>query len=551
MLAAVVVAVVLIAPNPIRKLIGSNQPTADDTGEADGEGTATAADGEAGETGNQTGESHEPGATSGESEVAAADSKLLEGVPAPPSESGGLLGFLPPVDTGGTPDPADLEFERGGNSPALTSALASNDDLNDSLSDASGFPAPLPSLGEDADAPQTSSEAPTQSAPTSKAPTLSLGSLMSAFSLKGKSEGESENGGTLSSKETPQRLPATNPAAQFAPPSVAPPSVASSTPSRTSQPESQPERSVVKRLPQTDEPSLPRGTLGRPVESGRPDRNLVLFARELVQLRVLEDWFVTEAAAGRDVRLVMSPTKYKDHLEHGMWIACHVLQGPETRDAQESLLTDRIAAITRQRAQNISTQPMTIGEWTGVRGNFTMEIEPVKVGPASQRQPKPRKYDGFHAVVTTPWALVELHGIAPAESDGAMGQLDSLVSTMELRSPKPWPSAAKPQTQEAAAIHGVWKSSRGRMRIYGSGRVDLETDRSLLLSSPASRQQAEGLNVRPGAPRLRGAYRATGDLLRITWEDGSQLNLRWKLSKGNLLMTDHLGQISKLKPLLE
>ena len=54
-----------------------------------------------------------------------------------------------------------------------------------------------------------------------------------------------------------------------------------------------------------------------------------------------------------------------------------------------------------------------------------------------------------------------------------------------------------------------------------------------------------------GPPRLRGTYRAAGDVIYITWVDGSRLNLRWKLSKGKLLVTDHQGQISKLKPLIE
>ncbi len=49
--------------------------------------------------------------------------------------------------------------------------------------------------------------------------------------------------------------------------------------------------------------------------------------------------------------------------------------------------------------------------------------------------------------------------------------------------------------------------------------------------------------------KLRGTAVAQDDLLLVTWSDGSRTNYRWRLYQGDLLLTDHLGRTSRLKPL--
>ena len=51
---------------------------------------------------------------------------------------------------------------------------------------------------------------------------------------------------------------------------------------------------------------------------------------------------------------------------------------------------------------------------------------------------------------------------------------------------------------------------------------------------------------RPAA-QLTGRYQANGDLLLITWDDGSQLNYRWLVTDGDLMLTDHYGRVSQLR----
>ncbi|MCA9177237.1 MAG: hypothetical protein KDB14_22265 [Planctomycetales bacterium] len=306
------------------------------------------------------------------------------------------------------------------------------------------------------------------------------------------------------------------------------------------------DRSLLAPAPAPSPANAEPGELEQPIEASQSAANLVLFARRMVEMRVDENWFVTETAAGRDVRLVLSAQTYDDKLENGLWVSCHVIRGPEDRAAQEELLMERIAAITRQRATEVVTSGWKVDRWSGVRGEFRLEIQPVAVrGEAPQRS-----YRGLHALLTTPWALIEIHGVTPADDEASWNTLLQTVDSLRVREPQAWPRETTPRTADAEAALGVWKSSRGRLRLYDNGRVDIEADKVMLLSTPASRQEAEQL-AKQGPPRLRGAYQATGDVLRITWEDGSRLNLRWKLSKGKLLVTDHHGKIAKLKPLLE
>ena len=51
---------------------------------------------------------------------------------------------------------------------------------------------------------------------------------------------------------------------------------------------------------------------------------------------------------------------------------------------------------------------------------------------------------------------------------------------------------------------------------------------------------------RPSKP-LAGTFEARDDLVFIHWDDGSRLNLRWRLQDNDLFLTDHEGQISHLK----
>jgi hypothetical protein len=92
---------------------------------------------------------------------------------------------------------------------------------------------------------------------------------------------------------------------------------------------------------------------------------------------------------------------------------------------------------------------------------------------------------------------------------------------------------------DAAEVLGAWRGSRGQLALYDNGRIVLWS------ATPAN-----GTQHAPSAPvALEGRFSAEGDVLYISWRDGSRSNLRWKLRDENLLLSDHRGQLSLLQRL--
>ena len=114
-----------------------------------------------------------------------------------------------------------------------------------------------------------------------------------------------------------------------------------------------------------------------------------------------------------------------------------------------------------------------------------------------------------------------------------------------IRTPRP--IAELQEVASAEPILGSWKSYRARLRLDGSGQIHLNFDRHRVQTIDRLGSQQTPKRI----ARLAGTYQARDDLLLITWDDGSKLNYRWRIHRGELLLTDHTGQMSRLKRLLD
>ena len=94
---------------------------------------------------------------------------------------------------------------------------------------------------------------------------------------------------------------------------------------------------------------------------------------------------------------------------------------------------------------------------------------------------------------------------------------------------------------------GLWKGLRAQLRFGGDGRIHIEFDsqRNYALDETGLADYSQPVT------QLVGTYRVVGEVIYVTWDDGSQLNYRWRLDNGRLLLTDHHGRVSQLHRLIE
>jgi len=115
---------------------------------------------------------------------------------------------------------------------------------------------------------------------------------------------------------------------------------------------------------------------------------------------------------------------------------------------------------------------------------------------------------------------------------------------MEINSPAKDQQQAIAITNDAQPIFGSWRAYRSLLQLLGEGRILITVD-------PSATQSLDATAGHKHQEQLIGVFKAQGDLLFVTWKDGSKLNYRWRLEQGELLMTDHQGQISQLRRVLK
>jgi hypothetical protein len=276
------------------------------------------------------------------------------------------------------------------------------------------------------------------------------------------------------------------------------------------------------------------------LETSEPDdRPVARFAAGAVELRVPESWSVVEAPVDREVRMVLTPERSVDSLESlrdGMWLAFHPRPDHAAPLDLNEVLPDRLQLATDAHAWPGHSQSLTVDGQPALRQWFVLEGE--QAGKPAFR--------GYHLFADTEWGLCEVHAICPESSfDQRAEVFGRILASLRLSRPRPKQHTVAPHVRDAQAILGCWKALGSRMRFYGDGRI------TILFDKP---QRADGGGDDAAASRpqlLTGRFEAEGDLLRVTWNDGSLLNFRWRRKGNDLLLTDHRGQVSHLQLLLE
>ena len=178
-----------------------------------------------------------------------------------------------------------------------------------------------------------------------------------------------------------------------------------------------------------------------------------------------------------------------------------------------------------------------IGPWDAAELEFSLPPSPG-LGTTTIR--------GSHVLVSTPSGLFEFHVQFPIDRyEEHLDEVAWLLSRVKLTAAT-LADVGPPTAETVAAtpIHGTWKAFRSRLRLSSNGSIEIALGSAQIISPPPADRPAVG-------DELQGHYRAEGDLLFMQWRDGSKLNFRWKLNGGDLLLTDHEGQISQLRRIAE
>jgi len=272
--------------------------------------------------------------------------------------------------------------------------------------------------------------------------------------------------------------------------------------------------------------------------------DIVRMAGGAVELRVRQGWWVWEVPRGREVRIAISPQQpvtLKEVPDTGYWVCYHlgIADSSNSRQFLADRMRQRLVEVTGGVATPLSQiEFLRLGEFDAAEVEFSVPV----VDEAGTTMSL-----GRHLLVHTPWGLFEFHAQFPANRyAGQAEETERLLRNVKLAAPKmDERRGVTHSTSAAAPIHGSWKAFRSRLYLASDGRIEISTDRPQLISPPSD----EAPRTEPEA--LQGQFRAEQDLLFIEWRDGSKLNFRWKLKGGELLLTDHAGQISQLRRLAE
>jgi len=272
--------------------------------------------------------------------------------------------------------------------------------------------------------------------------------------------------------------------------------------------------------------------------AGAEDRDVVHFAGGVARLTVCEQWVTSEVPQGRSVLLVLSPAPLpagSTRPAEGVWLTFHAQ--PAAAELSHAKLTQRLAARIRLTAGDGArlheVRHIHLGDWQGLRQSFTL--------PAAGRQ-------GFHLLVPSEHGLLEWQAVFSSDRPAAkLKEIETILSSLTLHRPAEQPAPAGSTSASAALAFGAWKALRSRLRLDAAGGITIQFDR------PGNYVIGGQGQVRfdDRTVRLIGRYQARDDLLLVTWNDGSRTNYRWRVSGGELFLTDHTGRVCQLRRIFE
>lgn len=274
---------------------------------------------------------------------------------------------------------------------------------------------------------------------------------------------------------------------------------------------------------------LPRPDNGPLVDDAQQESSgTIRFAGGGIELQVPPGWWAGEVPFGREVRLVLAPQRpinvRKMPLD-GMWVAYHAAPLPVSQGEEEFSreLSELLRSASDSNSRYSPSTPFKFGRWPAAVAEFT----------ASESTSANATITGRHVLVRTEWGVFEFHASAPdAIVDSRSNVWSTTWESLRLNPPATISGSAQDGLSVSNSIIGDWKAYRSRMRFSDNGRVVIVPD---------------ALDSNRRSKPLTGTFEARDDLIFVRWDDGSRLNLRWRLQGNDLFLTDHEGQISHLK----
>lgn len=242
-------------------------------------------------------------------------------------------------------------------------------------------------------------------------------------------------------------------------------------------------------------------------------------------------WHVSESDHLRHVRLYLTLEELgsEEQFTEGMWISYHVLSTPPQSESE-------LRNLVRHRTTDALPSGATLGEERAINLNGRLAVQqPYRLSSSAD-------IGGDHLLVAADWGVVEIQ--TRFQGNENLQRIASVLEGIEIGSPRDAHFAVLRDAGDRNKVIGTWKAERARLILEAGGAIELHHDRERL-------QQIEQAKLIRPARRLRGSYTTDSDVLRVNWEDGSELNLRFDVSEGELLLTDHHGRVSQLHRLFE
>ena len=259
------------------------------------------------------------------------------------------------------------------------------------------------------------------------------------------------------------------------------------------------------------------------------DTAFVQFAAGAITIPLPMDWSIAEADHLRHVRLYITPNEMRGEssFTEGVWISYHAARRTYQDDSQlRRLLEIRLADVLPVHVKLEEPKEIQIGGRSAIQQPYHLD--------------NGRDVDatvGDHLLIAADWGIVEVH--TRFQSGAHDQQIADMFDAMEIGQPRKYE-----QTDAQPGVIGTWKAEQARLIVRPGGTIELQHDREQL-------QQIEQTHLVRPSRRVRGRYQTEGDILQVTWEDGSKLNLRFRSNDRELLLTDHHGRVSQLHRLYE
>jgi hypothetical protein len=267
---------------------------------------------------------------------------------------------------------------------------------------------------------------------------------------------------------------------------------------------------------------------------------IVRFAGRTIEFAVPPEWTVKQVPLPGEIRVLAGPGDLPDdplQLERGLWIAYHRIEAEASAASLEAELRNRLprAAGRVFRAAG-GPQPLRVGAFAGL-------MQMVQVAPGDL-DGLPRR--ASYILVRTTWGLLEAWAATTVGStDEVQPGLQMALTSLRLNPPTALAPVSANGIADAQSALGSWKGRQIAMHFLPEGRVRLDFDAVQILA-PSRDDQSSTVGV---GRHIEGSFAAQDDVIFITWDDGSQLNYRWTMHEGELLLMDHTGNSSRLKRL--